>query len=224
MMCRGEWSITLVIVGARNLKNVSTLGKLDPFVRISYGKDVYQTTVLKDGGCSPIWNFEVSLTGLIPTLKVEVYDSRVFKDKLIGYVEISLQSLSLGVQNLAFSLHNSAYPGECTGVLLTKISVFSSINSSSGGPAPRRMSMPQLSSGPTLYPCITHACCCHYNSFPLPSPGHYLCTPVAPCARDSPIYPGLLQQEGLKASVLPVRTQPVHTVPLQKQMAAIPSY
>mgnify|MGYP002530784928 len=53
MMCRGEWSITLVIVGARNLKNVSTLGKLDPFVRISYGKDVYQTTVLKDGGCSP---------------------------------------------------------------------------------------------------------------------------------------------------------------------------
>ena len=71
-MCRGEWSITLVIVGARNLKNVSTLGKLDPFVRISYGKDVYQTTVLKDGGCSPIWNFEVSLTGLIPTLKVEV--------------------------------------------------------------------------------------------------------------------------------------------------------
>lgn len=43
----------MVIVGARNLKNVSTLGKLDPFVRISYGKDVYQTTVLKDGGCSP---------------------------------------------------------------------------------------------------------------------------------------------------------------------------
>lgn len=126
--------------------------------------------------------------------------------------------------DLAFSLHNSAYPGECTGVLLTKISVFSSINSSSGGPAPRRMSMPQLSSGPTLYPCITHACCCHYNSFPLPSPGHYLCTPVAPCARDSSIYPGLLQQEGLKASVLPVRTQPVHTVPLQKQMAATPSY
>lgn len=40
----------MVIVGARNLKNVSTLGKLDPFVRISYGKDVYQTTVLKDGG------------------------------------------------------------------------------------------------------------------------------------------------------------------------------
>lgn len=52
-MCPGDLCITVVIVGARNLKNVSTLGKLDPYVRIIYGKDEYKTSVIKDGGCSP---------------------------------------------------------------------------------------------------------------------------------------------------------------------------
>ena len=126
--------------------------------------------------------------------------------------------------DLAFSLHNPNYPGECTGVLLTKISVFSSTNAPAGTSAPRRMYMPQLSSGPTLYPCITHACCCHYNSFPLPTQAHYVCKPVVPCARDSSIYPGSLQQDRLSASCSPVRIQPIHTVPIQKPLAAIPSY
>ena len=41
-MCPGDLCITVVIVGARNLKNISTLGKLDPYVRIIYGKDEYK--------------------------------------------------------------------------------------------------------------------------------------------------------------------------------------
>ena len=52
-MQNGEYRFTLVIVGARNLKNVGTFGKMDPYVRIIYGNNEYKTTVLKDAGCSP---------------------------------------------------------------------------------------------------------------------------------------------------------------------------
>ena len=78
-----EYCLTVVVVGATNLKNVSTFGKLDPFVEITYGNEVYKTSVIKDGGCSPgmicsfslfiVWNYEVCLTGRSPYLKIDVY-------------------------------------------------------------------------------------------------------------------------------------------------------
>ena len=52
-MCHGECRVSFVIVGATGLRNVSTFGKLDPYVKISYGKSVYRTSVIHDGGCSP---------------------------------------------------------------------------------------------------------------------------------------------------------------------------
>lgn len=52
-MFSGEWKLTLVVIGAKNLDNVSAFGKLDPYVRVIYGNSVYRNTALKDGGCSP---------------------------------------------------------------------------------------------------------------------------------------------------------------------------
>ena len=52
-MYQGDWSLTLIVIGAKDLKNVSTFGKLDPYVRVTYGNAVYKSTVIKDGGCSP---------------------------------------------------------------------------------------------------------------------------------------------------------------------------
>ena len=48
-----EFTLSLVVVCARKLKNISTFGKLDPYVRIIYGTEKYRTSVIKDGGCSP---------------------------------------------------------------------------------------------------------------------------------------------------------------------------
>lgn len=82
MMMPDEYGLTLVVVGANYLKNVSTFGKLDPFVQITYGNEVYKTSVLKDGGRSPslncvcplflVWNYEVCLTGRIPYITIDV--------------------------------------------------------------------------------------------------------------------------------------------------------
>ena len=59
-MCQGDWSLTLIVIGAKDLKNVSTFGKLDPFVRVTFGNAVYKSTVLKDGGCNPSGYFVVA--------------------------------------------------------------------------------------------------------------------------------------------------------------------
>lgn len=52
-MLINEYGLTLIVVGAQKLKNVSTLGKLDTFVQITYEKEVYKTSISKDSGCSP---------------------------------------------------------------------------------------------------------------------------------------------------------------------------
>ena len=52
-MYGNEYVLTIVVVWAKNIKNVSTFGKMDPFVQIKYGDDVYKTCVIKDSSCSP---------------------------------------------------------------------------------------------------------------------------------------------------------------------------
>lgn len=53
VMCQGEWKLTLVVIGAKDLENISTFGKLDPYVRVMYGNSVYRSTTMRDGGRSP---------------------------------------------------------------------------------------------------------------------------------------------------------------------------
>lgn len=38
VMCQGEWKLTLVVIGAKDLENISTFGKLDPYVRVMLRK------------------------------------------------------------------------------------------------------------------------------------------------------------------------------------------
>lgn len=119
-MQNGEYRFTLVIVGARNLKNVGTFGKMDPYARIIYGDNEYKTTVLKDAGCSPskiksdriTCRLELrnelqkhssqysnrSVSSLFPSLTIS-YDSQLFKDKMIGFTDVSIGSLSAGMQS-----------------------------------------------------------------------------------------------------------------------------
>ena len=46
------FNFTLVVVGARELINVGTFGKMDIYACIRYGGNTYKTTVIKDSGCS----------------------------------------------------------------------------------------------------------------------------------------------------------------------------
>lgn len=47
------YQIRLVIIGAQNLHDVSTLGKMDAFARINYGNNSYKTSVIHDSGHNP---------------------------------------------------------------------------------------------------------------------------------------------------------------------------
>ncbi len=47
------YQIRLVIIGAQNLHDVSTLGKMDAFARINYGSNSYKTSVIHDSGHNP---------------------------------------------------------------------------------------------------------------------------------------------------------------------------
>ena len=51
-MSSAVFNFTLVVVGARELRNVGTFGKMDIYACIRYGGNVYKTTVIKDSGCS----------------------------------------------------------------------------------------------------------------------------------------------------------------------------
>ena len=48
-----KYDFCLTVVGARNLDDVSTTGNLDPFVRISYNNNTYQSMVHRRAGSNP---------------------------------------------------------------------------------------------------------------------------------------------------------------------------
>lgn len=44
--------IKLTVYSVRDLKDVQTIGKQDPYVYIEYGKITFRTRTIKDGGSS----------------------------------------------------------------------------------------------------------------------------------------------------------------------------
>ena len=89
-MLGDEYGLTIVVVGAKNIKNVSTFGKMDPFVQIKYGDDTYKTCVIKDSSSSPgmrinyfvfcfyfghgiVWNYEICLIGKTTEISFDLY-------------------------------------------------------------------------------------------------------------------------------------------------------
>ena len=68
-MSSAIFNFTMVVVGARELRNVGTFGKMDIYACIRYGNNVYRTTVIEDSGCSA---GKICVIG--PTTRVELRD------------------------------------------------------------------------------------------------------------------------------------------------------
>lgn len=47
------YQIRLVVIGAQNIPNVSTMGKLDAFAKITYQGTEYCTSVIRNSGTNP---------------------------------------------------------------------------------------------------------------------------------------------------------------------------
>lgn len=111
-------------------------------------------------------------------------DSRVFRDKLIGFTDINLTSLPSNCERSCFrtcarlgvdcNLHSPKEPGRCCGVLLTKISIFqASLGQSSlttCWSTPQRSltfplsNPPSVPAGYSAKPSIVMSCCCCYRN------------------------------------------------------------
>ena len=111
-------------------------------------------------------------------------DSRVFRDKLIGFTDINLTSLPSNCARSCFrtcarlgvdcNLHSPKEPDRCCGVLLTKISIFqASLGQSSlttCWSTPQRSltfplsNPPSVPAGYSAKPSIVMSCCCCYRN------------------------------------------------------------
>lgn len=47
------YQVKLIVIGAQDIPNVSTMGKLDAFAKIKYDKTEFCTSVLHDCGINP---------------------------------------------------------------------------------------------------------------------------------------------------------------------------
>lgn len=77
------------------VRDVETLGKMDPFVIFHLGKTSAKTNVAKDQGKNPIWNQNLKLERIDEEiLRFEVIDyNDLLKSQLIGYGSVCLFNL-----------------------------------------------------------------------------------------------------------------------------------
>jgi Ca2+-dependent lipid-binding protein len=91
--------LSVKLFGARNLKDVQTIGKQDPFCVVKCGKESFHSQPHNDGGKSATWNYECIFniqdqlwTDLV---KFTVKDKEIVSDETIGAIKIQLYDLIL---------------------------------------------------------------------------------------------------------------------------------
>jgi Ca2+-dependent lipid-binding protein len=74
------------------MRNTEIWGEMDPFIRITYKGQIYQTKVLDEAGKTPVWNesFIIELDHLDDVLHIVCYDEDVITNDFVG--ETSLKA------------------------------------------------------------------------------------------------------------------------------------
>ncbi|KAL1320933.1 hypothetical protein HN51_065648 [Arachis hypogaea] len=98
-------TLDLMIVSAKDLKNVNLISKMDVYAVVSLNGDIYnpqkfKTSVDRDGGTSPTWNFPMKFNfsdSLAQqnrlSLEIKIVSDRTLGDTLIGTVHVPLREL-----------------------------------------------------------------------------------------------------------------------------------
>lgn len=90
-------NITVIVKSARILKAFDGDSKMDSYVRVSLGKQIYETSISEDGGNNLMWNANTSTFGFLRQeekfLRCEAYYEDFFRDDLIGLVDIDITDL-----------------------------------------------------------------------------------------------------------------------------------
>ena len=91
-----------IVLEGKNLKNKDLFGKMDPYVVIRVGTESKRTSVVKNGGCNPVFNdtFTFNVIPGINQLELETYDKDFLSDDFIGSGRLPLDEVfRLGSSN-----------------------------------------------------------------------------------------------------------------------------
>jgi hypothetical protein len=92
-------TLTLTLHRGIDLYDTNTIGKQDPYVKVSIGKEKQKTKVHNSGGKNPVWEqailFNINTTDVKKDIvKFEVYDKETVSDDFIGSFAIFLAELA----------------------------------------------------------------------------------------------------------------------------------
>jgi len=91
--------LTLTVHKARNLKDTEIIAKMDPYAKLTLGREHFKTHHHQNGGRNPVWNHAMvfNVHNLAPeeSIRVEVYDHDLMSDDLVGQGRWSLKQLLL---------------------------------------------------------------------------------------------------------------------------------
>ena len=90
-------NLNIKVIKAKELIKTDLIGKSDPYVQISYGKQKFKTPTVKNS-LEPKWNYELELKipeSHLTEVKFEVFDAdKLGKDKSLGVVNIDIGELA----------------------------------------------------------------------------------------------------------------------------------
>jgi hypothetical protein len=88
-------TLTITVHLAANLKDTATIGKQDPFCKMTLGSTTFKTPVHKDGGRNPVWgqSFLYNLAGNEDKLHILICEEGAMMDSDIGRCDIDLKTL-----------------------------------------------------------------------------------------------------------------------------------
>ncbi|CBK20926.2 uncharacterized protein [Blastocystis hominis] len=118
-----NYQIRLVLIGAQQLRDISTRGKLDAFARIYYQDTDYRTSTLHDCGKNPTWNCSLSFSGSSSKIRIEVYDERLLGEKYIGECLIDCELIPQGFHRFVIPLTMRGVPNSSLGTVRVNITV-----------------------------------------------------------------------------------------------------
>lgn len=132
------------IVSARNLKDVQTFGRQDPYVKVTVGNRQFKTKVHDNGGTTPYWNEKFVFQVRDPQLNqvhLEVKDKDLASSKFIGECRIPISMFSHGqVVDQWFAL-NRGHHGKSAGEINIRAQLFIN-NAVMPGANPTQQQMP----------------------------------------------------------------------------------
>ena len=78
--------MSIKLIEAQLKRDTEMIGKMDPFVRISYINKEFKTQTHSDGGKQPKWNevFDIELQSLKDEISISVLESDITDNDIIG--------------------------------------------------------------------------------------------------------------------------------------------